>query len=30
MPKSAPQVKCTVLSKGKIVNSVNVLGRNKK
>lgn len=29
MPKSAPQVKCTVLSKGKIVNSVNVLGEIK-
>lgn len=29
MPKSAPQVKSTVLSKGKIVNSVNVLGEIK-
>ncbi|NRT74794.1 efflux RND transporter periplasmic adaptor subunit [Clostridium beijerinckii] len=29
MPKPAPQVKCTVLSRGKIVNSVNVLGQIK-
>ncbi|WP_026886618.1 efflux RND transporter periplasmic adaptor subunit [Clostridium beijerinckii] len=29
MPKPVPQVKCTVLSKGKIVNSVNVLGEIK-